>query len=349
MLLPLLLPLLVADTLPQVGGTDPADIREADIRAHIGFLASDAMKGRASGSPEARIAAEYLAHQFAWVGAKPAGHDGSYFHDFEKRGEPYRNVAALVSGTDPTLAEEYLVIGAHYDHAGVGGPGALGGERIHNGADDNASGTAGVLELAAWFAAHPTPRPILFVCFTAEERGLWGSQAFVANPPVPREQIHAMLNLDMIGRSQDDYLFVGGTGTALEFEEFLPALFDATPLSIESSPRGEAPSDNTPFYKAGIPALFFFTGIHEDYHLPGDDAGKVAYGATVHILELVRTIAASINGSSARLTFEESPGMGMPAGFMRQMMGHYRHAQSLSEEDRAQTMRETEVREHRHD
>ncbi|MCH2112135.1 MAG: M28 family peptidase, partial [Planctomycetes bacterium] len=195
---------------------------------------------------------------------------------------------------------------------------------IHNGADDNASGSSGVAELAEYFVKNPLRRPILFMTFSAEERGLLGSADFVKNGPLATENMYVMLNCDMIGRSRG-YLFVGGLGTALELNETLEDLLDGKRLGLELelSQSGEAPSDNTSFYRADVPALFFFTNIHDDYHMPGDDADKIDYAGEVKVLELIRDIAGSLDQRDDRLTFQTAPGMGMPADFNDRMMSQY--------------------------
>ena len=324
----------------------PEALREQDLRAHIGFLASDELEGRESGERGGRLAALYCARWFERLGLEPVGPEGFLlpFRNRRTGGRTFYNAGGLLPGTDPALADEILVIGGHHDHAGIGGPGAMGfpGE-IHNGADDNASGAAGVLELAEYFVAHPTRRPILFLTFAGEESGLLGSQWFVESGPVPRERIRAMLNLDMVGRSRNGYLFLGGLGTAREFHDLLDPVLEESRLRLELSDLGEAPSDNSSFYRAGIPSLFFFTHIHEDYHMPGDDPEKIDYAAEVRILDLVRRIAETLNNTPSPLTWKESPGMGMPADFQQRMMEHFqRIAERRQQQGRLGILQTTE-------
>ncbi|MCA8922342.1 MAG: M20/M25/M40 family metallo-hydrolase, partial [Planctomycetes bacterium] len=191
-----------------------------------------------------------------------------------------RNVIARLPGTDPALQHEVLVIGAHYDHVGFGhSGGSLGGRdsmgQIHNGADDNASGTAALLELAQALTLNPLRRTVVFVAFSGEELGLIGSKAFVANPPFARERIVGMLNLDMVGRLRDQKLEVGGVGTSPGFQQLVSASLEAEGLKGAFTKSGMGPSDHASFYAAKIPVLFFFTGLHDDYHRPSDDAGKL--------------------------------------------------------------------------
>ena len=191
-----------------------------------------------------------------------------------------RNVLALLPGADPTLRDEYVVVGAHYDHLGRGGEGSLAPDSraVHNGADDNASGTAGLIEIARALAAGPRPaRSVLFIAFTGEERGLWGSSFFVGSPTMDLGNAVAMINLDMVGRVVDDGLTVFGVGTAVEWDGILDAAnatLDA-PLRIAKAPDGYGPSDHSTFYAAGIPVLHMFSNTHEDYHRPSDDWDRI--------------------------------------------------------------------------
>ena len=182
------------------------------------------------------------------------------------------NIVGYIPGTDPALAGEYLVIGAHYDHIGRGGmestaPGREG--EIHRGADDNASGVAAVLTLARYVKARGgLTRPLIVALFSGEEEGLLGSAALMKNPPVPAESIRAMLNFDMVGRLREDKLTLGGTGTASQFDELLDDLGIAHSLVVAEDKSGFGASDQMSFIREGIPALFFFTGTHGEYHNP---------------------------------------------------------------------------------
>ncbi|MAW60991.1 MAG: hypothetical protein CMJ94_09160 [Planctomycetes bacterium] len=332
--------LLLAPASP-AQAQDASAIRAQDLQAHISFLASDLLEGRGSGTRGSMIASQYVAQHWQRLGLKPAN-EGSYFHHFELRGsdgepEVGRNTCAILPGTDPSVADQYIVIGAHHDHAGLGDPirGAMGfpGE-VHNGADDNASGTSGALELAEYFASNPLRHPILFYTFDAEERGLLGSAALVRDKVIDPEQMLFMLNLDMIGRLTDDYLFVGGLGTAEELDGLLKPIFDATEgFDFEFHPGGEAPSDNTNFYRAGVPAMFFFTHIHLDYHLPEDDVEKINFAGQVRILQLATRVLAKIDTLDAlsfvQQTREEAAGM--PGDFNERMMNHMRNIAERSQ------------------
>ncbi len=206
------------------------------------------------------------------------------------------------------LADEAVVIGAHYDHLGWGGMGSLapGDSAIHNGADDNASGVAGVIELAEWFAAHPEPRTLVFAAFGAEELGNLGSGAWVDDPPWPLEATVAMINLDMVGRLREK-LDVQGTGTSAAWAPLLDSLA-AVPGTPELArvPDGFGPSDHASFYGRNVPVLALFTGAHEEYHRPTDDLATIDPEGEVRVLEFaVRILEAVADGRE--IPYAEAP------------------------------------------
>lgn len=188
------------------------------------------------------------------------------------------NVIGVLDGEGPK-AEETIVIGAHYDHVGRGGANSLspGSSDVHNGADDNASGTVALLELARRFTARPQklPRRLMFIAFTAEELGLLGSAKYVNNPVVPLEQTIAMFNMDMVGRLQEDKLTIFGSGTSSRWEPELKTLNEQSGFKLTFKPEGFGPSDHSSFYGKKIPVLHFFTNNHPDYHRPTDDWEKL--------------------------------------------------------------------------
>ena len=222
-----------------------------------------------------------------------------------------RNVAALLPGSDPSLADEVVIIGAHYDHLGLGGEGSLDPDAsgvVHNGADDNASGTSGLIEMARRLSESDRrpARSVLFLAFTAEEKGLWGSSHYVRNPLLPIPQTVAMLNMDMIGRLEGGTLVVHGVGTAEEWTEVLLAANQSTarPLSIATTPEGFGASDHNSFYGEGLPVLHFFSNTHGDYHRPSDDWDKVDMEGLGQIVDLVSEVAfdvAGVFGSDERI------------------------------------------------
>jgi hypothetical protein len=210
-----------------------------------------------------------------------------------------RNVVALLPGASATLRNEYVIVGAHYDHLGFGGEGSLAPDQteVHNGADDNASGTAAVVEAARTLMAGPRPaRSILFMAFTGEERGLWGSAHFVREPTIDLDDVVAMLNLDMVGRVVNSEVTVFGVGTAAEWDAVLDAANAglAQPLTLAKAPDGYGPSDHSSFYGEGIPVLHFFSNTHVDYHRPEDDWEKINVDGLRRVTELTARVAARL-------------------------------------------------------
>src|SRR5262245_46055465 len=222
----------------------------------------------------------------------------------ERRTSRARNVIGILEGADPVLRREALVIGAHYDHLGRGEFGSLTPARrgeVHNGADDNASGTAGVVELARAFAAGPRPRrSLVFAAFAGEEIGLFGSRAYVEDPPVPLADTVAMLNLDMVGRLREGRLVVFGTGSSRAFPPLLRRALRGLPLEASFSEDGFAPSDQTSFYARGVPVLMFFTGAHPQYHTPDDDAELVNAEGEALVLAAAWRVATALLDADGR-------------------------------------------------
>lgn len=222
-----------------------------------------------------------------------------------------RNVVALLPGTDNNLKEEYVVVGAHYDHLGMGGQGsgsrAVDTIAVHNGADDNASGVAAVIQLAEKFAAEKNNRrSIVFAAFGAEEMGLVGSKAFTNKPPVKTDEMVGMFNFDMVGRLDDSTngLSIGGTQTAKETEELLNEL--NTGFELAFSPEGVGPSDHASFYLQNIPVFFISTGAHSDYHTPADDADLINYEGTKKVADYSYNVISEVANRDEVLTFQEA-------------------------------------------
>ncbi|MFM9994701.1 MAG: M28 family peptidase [Phycisphaerales bacterium] len=204
------------------------------------------------------------------------------------------NVGGILAGRG-ALADEFIIIGAHYDHVGTGSTGASPRNvgKMHPGADDNGSGTSGVLvlmdKLARAYAELPADadaRSIMFVTFSSEEAGLIGSQFFVRNPPVPLDRVHLMLNMDMIGRLRDGQLEVGGVGTGKGLREWLKPFLDESGLTIKMTSSGFGPSDHASFAGAKVPVLFFFTGLHREYHTPADVGSTVNQKGAARVIGL---------------------------------------------------------------
>jgi Zn-dependent M28 family amino/carboxypeptidase len=196
------------------------------------------------------------------------------------------------------LADETVVIGAHYDHVGRGGPGSFvpGSNEIHNGADDNASGTVSLLELARRLGSRQEklPRRVVFIAFTGEESGLIGSARYTKEPIFPLETTIAMLNMDMVGRLQDDKLTVFGSGTSPIWDEMLKRQAKDAHFEVSLKPEGMGPSDHQSFFMKQIPVLHFFTGTHNDYHRPSDDWEKINIPGTERIVELIEKLTIEV-------------------------------------------------------
>jgi aminopeptidase YwaD len=322
----------------------------ARIRADIDYLASDALEGRGTGTPGNDSAAAYLAREYATLGLTkieratscPEMRAGvrecvvgraSYVQYFSARsaaaahaglpGElPTQNVIAMQPGTDKALRSEYVVIGAHFDHLGRSTFDAMdpqAKDAIRHGADDNASGTAAVLELARRFHAAPARRSIIFVNFSGEELGDLGSEYFVDHPPVPLDSIDAMLNFDMVGRLRNDRLIVYGVTTAAEMRGIVDSANALQPpLAITALGDGFGPSDHASFYAKKIPVLQFFTDMHEDYHKATDVASKINVPGEARVIDYAERIARDIANRPARLTYvrssEPPPRMSMGTG-----------------------------------
>lgn len=262
-------------------------IRAQELRLHVAYLADDALEGRLAGSPGAQTAAEYLAQQLASWGLLPAGVDGSYFQPF---GKAYRNVLALLPGRDPQLRHEVIVLGAHYDHIGRGEQGKTRGGvgQIHNGADDNASGTAGLLELAEAFAlvSDRPRRTLLFAFWDAEELGALGSKHWVAQPTLPNHRVVVMIGLDMIGRLRQKQLTVFGVRSSFGLRRLLSEQNQSLGLQLDFNWKLAPNSDHYSFIEKKIPALLFHTGLHEDYHRPTDDVERIEFEGMAEVVRL---------------------------------------------------------------
>ncbi|MHB1037943.1 MAG: M20/M25/M40 family metallo-hydrolase [Pirellulales bacterium] len=251
-------------------------ITAASLGRHVAFLADDRLEGREAGSRGANAAAAYLAGELRRNGLRGGGPGGGYYQTF---GFGYRNVLALLEGSDPALRQQVILVGAHYDHVGYGtrrnSQGPIG--YVHNGADDNASGTAGVLEAARAFAqlSPASKRSILFVLWDAEEQGLLGSQHWVAHPTVPLDRVPIVLNVDMIGRLRDGRVEVDGTRTSRGLRELVSRRNGNPGLVLDFSWDMTHGSDDHPFYTHGIPVLTLHTGLHEDFHRPSDDVERI--------------------------------------------------------------------------
>ena len=298
------------------------NISEENVRKHIQELANDSMLGRGSAQIGEKKAAAYLIQQFEELGIEAKGTKG-YLQPFalaaqghhgqthHLKGKIANNVVAWLDNG----AKQTIVIGAHYDHLGIGHDGSSLDPKpqgkIHNGADDNASGTSGVLELARYFKQNGLRENhnFLFICFSGEELGLLGSKYFADNPTIPLEQIHCMLNMDMIGRLKDDEntLAIHGVGTSDQWGRILNTL-EGKPLQFSRDSSGVGSSDYTSFYLKDIPVIGLFTGAHEDYHKPSDDIDKLNFPGEVKVLKLAVQILEEVDQLPAPMVFSKAAG-----------------------------------------
>ena len=265
---------------------------ENKIKEDVSFLADDKLEGRQTGTPGEKAAATYIADRFKELGLKPKGTNG-YFQEFsfKPKTDPHQEVKYTMVNADSSItgtnvigyidnkAARTIVVGAHYDHLGYGSEGSLyrGEDKaIHNGADDNASGVAIMLNLASKLKNTNKGNNYLFMSFSGEEIGLLGSNYFVKNSTINVDSINYMLNMDMVGRlKKDSTLAVYGVGTSPIFKQVITA--SNNKFKIIENESGVGPSDHTSFYLSDVPVLHFFTGQHEDYHKPSDDSDKLNY------------------------------------------------------------------------
>jgi hypothetical protein len=266
-------------------------IRAEDVQRHVDYLASDELGGRWSPSPEARLAADYVAAAFAAAGLEPLGDDGTWFQSIDDRLAP--NVVGIERGTGPG----YVLVTAHYDHLR---PRGAGEDRIFNGADDNASGTAAVLEIAEAFGRleRATTASVVFVAFTAEEMGLRGSRFFVQHPPFGLDEIVGVVNLDMVSRGEENLIFCEGGPDAPELLAAAERANAVVGLEIrhDRHPEWLRQSDQWPFLQAGVRALYFGVEDHPDYHRVSDHADRILPVLTERVARLVFLILLDVAG-----------------------------------------------------
>lgn len=310
-----LLALAVCTSQAQTKFANEGAITPDRLRAHLELVASDEMGGRDTPSLGLDITCKYLAAQLKLWGATPGGDNGTFFQKIKlvkgrmakdasvvpgEEGVTWtQNVVAIVPGSDPTLKSEYVAFGAHSDHVGQRTSGE--GDRIYNGADDDGSGTVSILEIAHAFLTGKRPkRSLLFVWHCGEEKGLWGSSYFTDNPTVDLKKVIAQLNIDMIGRSKpagdtnpankvltgpNDIYVVGSTKMSTDLQKtseavnksFLKLGFDYKYDDPKDRENIFYRSDHYNYARKGIPIIFYFDGVHEDYHQVGDEVDKIDF------------------------------------------------------------------------
>lgn len=270
----------------------------------VTYLASDELEGRETGTKGEALAAEYISKRFRELGLPGVFKgDEPYYQYFKKtiRSNPH---ADTPNPNDPVImgknvgafldngSKHTVIIGAHYDHLGYGAEGSLytGPPAIHNGADDNASGVAAMLAIAEYFSGKKMKNNILFLAFSGEEKGLWGSNFFVDNSPIEQENINYMINMDMVGRlNEERKLAIYGTGTSPFWGKLLGSVRSPV-FNFTLQESGLGPSDHSCFYLEDIPVLHFFTGQHEDYHRPTDDTHKINFEGLEDIVKYISII-----------------------------------------------------------
>lgn len=296
------------------------------LMEHVEWLSDEERAGRLAGSLTEASSANYLENQFLQYGLEPAGDDDTYVQQFVLSGPmaeamdadnfQSRNILGVVRGEQ--FPDQYIIIGAHYDGQGSGGIISMnhdGEPAIHYSADDNASGTAGLLWLAKEFANEPASRSILFAAFSGEELGLLGSRHMAANLDVPKDSLLAMINLDMIGRLEGSGVTIFGTGSSPEWESIMREASVPDSLTIVTASTGTGASDHTSFYDIGVPVLHYFSGIHDQYHRETDIAELIDYSGMVMILEHVENVVRVLSDYTAdEIAFTETndePPVGM--------------------------------------
>ena len=285
--------------------------QQDEMRQTVAYLASQELGGRYPGTAGDSLASAYIVDQLRSLKLKPiikAKKEKGFYQDFnftKKEQEiTTHNILAVLPGKDKQLRNEYIVVGSHYDHLGMGGEGS-GSRRpdtlaVHPGADDNASGDAVVLQLAKHFKKVGSPRSIIFAFFGAEEQGLIGSKQFLEwmkqsdakriNLPADRKSIVAMVNLDMVGRMRDSAMSVSGTGTSSAFKTIVEQVAEQAKLNVSCTPDGYGPSDHASFVAAEIPVLFLTTGGHMEYHTPDDLPPTLNYDGLQQTLTFSETL-----------------------------------------------------------
>ena len=280
------------------------------IQVDVVYLSSDLLEGRETGTRGEALAADYIAGRFKQLGLTASFQS----FDFEVKAHPHATESTPKTGKNvigylDNGADYTVVIGAHYDHLGYGSSGSLhrGEPAIHNGADDNASGIAAMLRLAEWLTMEgaPSANNYLFLAFSGEEFGLFGSKYYASNATLPIENVNYMVNMDMVGRlNEENVLVINGVGTS---PSWMPVLEDLEidPITITTTESGFGPSDHTSFYLKDIPVLHFFTGQHSEYHKPTDDSELINYEGIDLVSQYIYQLVTALDGEE-KLTFTKT-------------------------------------------
>lgn len=354
--LPALMAILLTQLLLGCAGAPPADRLlsgaqsppsdpAGDLAGDVAYLASDELGGRGLGSPGLDLALQYVARRFQSLGLQPPAPGGesrdgigAYLQEFSAHGRAATaNVIGVLPG-DPAVSPQAVVIGAHIDHLGTDP--SLTGDQIYNGAEDNASGVAALLDVARQLVQWRTGlddhersglRSVIFIVFSAEESGLLGSNHYAANPAFAHTETIAMINLDSVGRLRDNQLYLFGTGSAREFPAIIEGLNQAPNFTLTTQAHGVGGSDHVSFLHQQVPALHLFTGPHTDYHKVTDEAAGVSIDGLAQVADFAGELVRYLSYRLRPLTFvaaekkPATPPMGDPgsgggrrasAGFM---------------------------------
>lgn len=319
----LMLVLLSGNVEAQLPKKSDKDLMER-LQEHVAYLADDKLEGRRTGTPGEQLAYEYISKKFKSAGLSRAGDKDSYLQVFEASAKEKR-LGHNVVGFIDNKAAATIVLGAHYDHLGYGeDKNSLYTDSIrmvHNGADDNASGTAALIELGKWLKKSKLKKyNYLLVAFSGEELGLFGSKHFIEHLPVAAKSINYMINMDMVGRLNDSSrsISIGGYGTSPAWSKLIQT--DKSYFNIKIDSSGSGPSDHTSFYRKDIPVLFFFTGTHSDYHKPSDDKEKINYKGMMEIVSYIKNIL-TVTNEMEKMTFLKTREIAMSRSSFKVTLG----------------------------
>jgi hypothetical protein len=305
-------PVIAPETAEEIKKALLESITNTELSDHVKFLASEELEGRGTGDKGGKLARDYIVREFKSYGLKPGGDTQTYTQKFSTQFGDSWNVVGYIEGSDPKLKSEIVVIGAHYDHLGRGKYGSAAGPagrgKIHPGADDNASGTAGVLEIAEAFTEKgiKPKRTVVFICFGAEEIGLVGSRYYCENPTFPLEKTITMLNMDMIARNELEKLYVFGLANSKQLEKIVEEA-NSDGLTVTKS-QMTPNSDHYSFYAKGVPAIFFNSGMHRDLHKPTDTHDKCDFNKAEKIAELVALTTVGVIEYESKIEMEKAQG-----------------------------------------